>query len=168
VKTAPPLLLGLLVAATACAQIIGIEHYGIGTGQGGSTGWACAFVDELPGAQCIAFAAGPEGEEADAGLDPAGVASITVCDPVSNLGCVGTDVCVPDAAGANYYCARGGDNPVPACGACDLIAQCGPGLLCFPVEATCLRMCCTDADCGAGHCVTSITPLPDGVGVCVQ
>jgi hypothetical protein len=171
VKRAPLLLVGLLLAAAgaaSCAQMIGIQHYEVEPQGGGSTSWVCAGSDFISGGQCVPFVVSSQGGESDAGLDEAGVASITTCDPVSNIGCTGDDVCVPDADFGHYYCAPGSANPVPVCGVCDAVTPCGPGSFCLVASTICLQTCCSDYDCGEGHCDDSIVSLPDGVGLCVQ
>jgi hypothetical protein len=114
--------------------------------------------------------------ELDAGVDDAGVAAITNCNPLTNAGCTGTDVCGPDQ-GSNFVCMPAG-NPsmVSVCGDCTaLSATCGVGGICLAVDPAmthyeCAQMCCTNADCGSGTCNTTLRmpALGDGVGVCVR
>jgi hypothetical protein len=101
----------------------------------------------------------------------------TGCNPVTNEGCTGMDVCGPDSTNTTYLCQPAGSVPnVAPCGDCsEDDTSCGVGGVCIAfdpsgADAMCVQMCCTDADCGAGgQCNTSaIEPaLPDGVGVCV-
>jgi hypothetical protein len=150
-------------------------------GGNGSGGFASRYECTLPATppsngSCVAFVPGDAGE-LDAGIDDAGHASVTNCNPITNAGCTGTDVCGPDVhdpGDMNYFCQPAG-NPgaVAACGDCTSVtATCGAGGLCVGVnlcstEFFCARMCCTDADCGAGRCDTTDYQLPSNVGLCV-
>ena len=96
------------------------------------------------------------------------------CNPLTNAGCAGADVCGPDGTGTTYVCQpEGSPANLAACGDCsDPSATCGVGGVCVTLDtgnSICVEMCCTDADCGAGQCNTSaiIPSLPDAVGVCV-
>jgi hypothetical protein len=98
------------------------------------------------------------------------------CNPVTNAGCTGMNVCGPDTSGSYSCQAEGSPANVPVCGDCsDPDTSCGVGGVCIALdssgsEAICVQMCCTDADCGpSGQCDTGavIPSLPDGVGVCV-
>jgi hypothetical protein len=111
--------------------------------------------------------------ELDAGLDDAGNATRTTCNPVTNEGCLGTDVCGLDTSGNFYACFPAGSPAgVAACGSCTAPAStCGAGATCIGVSTTtflCAQMCCTSADCGQGTCNTTVLmpALPSGVGVC--
>jgi len=105
-----------------------------------------------------------------------GSMSSASCNPVTNAGCSGSDVCGPDATGTTYTCQpQGSPANLAACDDCsDPASTCGAGGICIALDesgsvAICVEMCCTDADCGLGRCsTTGILPaLPDGVGVCV-
>ena len=167
-KLALLLAVALLFALAACADLIGIEHYEAALG--GAPGWECAVPEQPPSAgTCVPFTAPPDAGELEAGLDDAGHALVTVCNPVTNAGCTGTDVCGPDDNFANFVCLSTGAAPAPLCTECTFFT-CGPGLFCAPNGSTCVQMCCTDDDCGAGHCSTTqlATPLPYDVGLCTQ
>jgi hypothetical protein len=171
VKRAPLLLVGLLLAGAACAQVIGIEHYQAVVAQGGAQAWACLVETSVTGAACVDYTPGPDGGEGDPQLDDGGVAAVTTCNPVTNMGCTGTDVCVPDADDADYYCAPGPASPAPLCAACPNGDECGPGNVCVPSAAgpICMQWCCDDSDCGPGVCDMSIAGSFGGdLGVCVQ
>ena len=152
-------------------------------GSGGSTGAGGAptnpFECTVPAAppskgSCVTYVSSDGGAEVDAGVNDAGDPSITNCDPVTNAGCTGTDVCLPDfnsATNMNYFCQAGG-SPAAVCGDCTN-ANCGPGALCVGLNqaqtvAVCVQMCCTDADCGSGKCNMAAlgSPLPSNVGTC--
>jgi hypothetical protein len=123
---------------------------------------------------CVDFTS-DAGVELDAGVNEAGVASETTCNPVTNEGCTGTDVCGPDN-GYSFYCQPAGSPVgVAICGDCTAVgATCAAGGYCAGSAAgpdsTCVQMCCTDADCGGGRCDSAFLqpPLGSGVGVCVM
>jgi hypothetical protein len=117
--------------------------------------------------------------ELDAGLNEAGNASATICNPITNSGCTGTDVCGPDNSGSFWVCTPGGSPDVALCGDCSSqTAVCAAGNICIGYQAPdggagpteCVHYCCTDADCGgaSGSCNTSglQPPLPNSVGIC--
>jgi len=147
-----------------------------GTGGSGPSAPACSIPNPIPSkGSCVTYV-GVDGGEADAGVDDAGNASLTNCDPVTNAGCTGTDVCGIDGSG-NYYFCQGPGSPgnVAICGDCTAQnATCGAGGLCFSFDGTnyaCTQMCCSNADCGAGGSCNNMllgTPLPNGVGLCVK
>jgi hypothetical protein len=110
--------------------------------------------------------------EADGGLDDAGNATASNCDPVTNAGCTGTDVCGVDTSGMFYDCFPLQGTATAVCGDCTQ-TECGPGTICiaFNQEQTiawCAEMCCANSDCGSGTCDTmALNPaLPSGVGIC--
>jgi hypothetical protein len=123
---------------------------------------------------CVDFTS-DAGVELDAGLNEAGVAMATTCNPVTNEGCTGTDVCGPDN-GDSFYCQPAGSMPgVAVCGDCTAAgATCAAGAYCAGIPPgpgyTCVQMCCTDADCGGGRCDAAFLqpPLGSSVGVCVM
>ncbi len=143
------------------------------SGLGGAPAFTCVVISPPPSkGACVTFFA-PDGGEGDAGVDTMGNATITTCNPLTNAGCIGTDVCGADTDGTNYYCLpAGAPSAVPLCGDCSAPdATCGPGLICAYVSATtarCAALCCTNADCGAGTCDPQaiMPPLPSGVGLC--
>jgi hypothetical protein len=118
--------------------------------------------------------------ELDAGFDNMGNASQTICNPVTNAGCTGTDNCDLDNSGTYWVCYAAGTPVVPTCGDCSgQSATCAPGNTCilYPVTpivavAECVHYCCTDADCGGtpGSCNMAATtpPPPNNVGICSQ
>jgi hypothetical protein len=150
---------------------------GSGSGVGGAAAnYACVVPATSPSkGACVTFTA-PDGGEGDAGVDDAGNASLTTCDPVTNAGCTGTDICVPDSSLKHYVCKPAGSpGNIPVCGDCTVVtATCGAGLFCVSPSAAspkfyCAQFCCTNADCGdGGTCDTTAvtTPLPDAVGIC--
>jgi hypothetical protein len=150
------------------------------TGTGGSTtaGWQCTVPAKPPSnGSCVTVTGLTDGgAELDAGLDDGGAASITTCNPVTNAGCTGADVCNPDLPNNKHYICQGGGSPagITLCGDCTAdTATCGPDLLCVGDSGgntyTCVQMCCTDADCGTGKCSTMELQdaLPSGVGLCI-
>jgi hypothetical protein len=119
--------------------------------------------------------------ELDAGLDNSVNASQTTCNPITNAGCTGTDLCSTDNSGNFWVCYQtGGGTFVQTCGDCTAsTAVCGVDNICISYVDDagdnwlneCVRYCCTDADCGdagAGSCNTAVLdpPLPNGVGIC--
>lgn len=153
---------------------------GGGGGGGGETAapvLACTLPTMPPSkGSCVTFTSQP-GVELDAGVDEGGNASVTTCNPITNEGCTGTDVCGPDN-GAHFYCHPAGSMPnVTACGDCTSPhATCAIGGYCQPGASgatnTCFPMCCTDADCGTASGATCnaryfLPPLGSNVGVCL-
>ena len=166
---------------TGGTSAVGGGGAGGGEGSGGGpANFACTIPSPLPSmGSCVAFTPGDAGE-IDAGIDMNGDPSITNCNPVTNAGCTGTDVCGPDvhsATNMNYFCQPAGSPAgLAPCADCSgQTATCGGGGICIGVNSAgteffCAQMCCTDADCGAsGSCSTStLSPaLPSGVGVCI-
>jgi hypothetical protein len=128
---------------------------------------------------CVPFTGGDAGE-ADAGFDDAGNASATICNPVTNAGCTGTDVCDTDNSGKHWVCYLAGTNIVATCGDCGASnAVCKGGNTCINfttadggvIATSCSKYCCTDADCGgtANTCSKGLSPPPpNNVGICAQ
>jgi hypothetical protein len=151
-----------------------------GGGEGGpssNSGIACQALATPPSmGSCVTGPFMPDASaELDAGLDDPGNANRTTCNPVTNEGCLGTDVCGLDNSGNFYVCFPAGSPAgVAACDSCTAPAStCGAGTTCVGVSMTsylCARMCCTNADCGQGTCSTmAVMPsLPSGVGVCTS
>ena len=153
---------------------------GASTGSGGAS--ANPFQCTVPAiasshGSCVAFTAPDGGGELDAGVDDSGDPSVTTCNPVTNAGCTGTDVCGPDLGNTgdtNYFC-QPGDSTAAICADCTQV-NCGKGTLCVALDnaetmAVCAPMCCTDADCGsAARCNMGalMTPLPSSVGLCTS
>jgi hypothetical protein len=117
-----------------------------GTGGGGGAGGSGAgggttvtldcTIPAMPPSMgtCVSFTS-DAGVELDAGLDDAGFAATTTCNPITNEGCIGTDVCGPDQ-GSNFYCQPAGSTPnVAVCQDCTALGTtcaiggfCGPGM----------------------------------------
>jgi hypothetical protein len=177
---------GLLVAGPLSASLVALaacSHGGGSTGSGtGASGivdaggkivLACAVPASPPSkGSCVVVPISDAGE-LDAGLDDAGNAAMTTCNPITNAGCTGADVCTLDSAGMYFVCASAGAPNVAACGACGPASMsCKAGELCFVTDpgsmmANCAQLCCTDADCGTGRCESATFGLPSGVGLCV-
>jgi len=100
--------------------------------------------------------------DADAGV---------ACNPVTNAGCNAD-------AGESCDIANDGTigcfpppppNTQPLCATCDSNTQCMPTTSCWPgttqPNGECMRFCCTDADCGSGHC-DKTTFQTDPLGLC--
>jgi hypothetical protein len=146
-------------------------------GGDGSTnhGFECTIPSSPPsGGSCVGFTT-DAGHELDAGLDDAGNASRTTCNPVTNDGCTGNDVCGVDNSGDFYVCTTPGSPAgLAACADCaSQTATCGAGALCVGISTTsafCAQMCCTNADCGSGTCdeAALVPALPKGVGICTD
>src|SRR5262249_53980736 len=131
------------------------------------------------GGSCVPFTAGDAGE-LDAGVNDAGNASATVCNPITNAGCTGTDVCDSDNSGKYWICYQGATPSVGPCGNCRTNARlCKGGNTCIDFTdpdggvlfTECVKYCCTDADCGgaSGTCNKKVTPPPpNNVGICSQ
>ncbi|HEY1957004.1 MAG TPA: hypothetical protein VGH28_15400 [Polyangiaceae bacterium] len=95
------------------------------------------------------------------------------CNPVTNAGCDvdagescdigddGTIACFPPPP----------PNTQPLCATCDSNTQCMPTTSCWPAASNsnglCMRFCCTDADCGGGHC-DKTTFQTDPLGLCAK
>jgi hypothetical protein len=133
---------------------------------------------------CVTIPAYDGGAELDAGVDNMGNASRTTCNPITNEGCTGTDLCQPDNSGMFYDCQPAGTpSKVAFCGDCTAPqATCVPGAFCVGNVGgtifTCTAFCCTNADCGGTNgdagtgpfCDTQAfaMPLPDNVGICIN
>jgi hypothetical protein len=120
--------------------------------------------------------------DAGAGAGPdAGVFGVA-CNPITNEPCLAGQTCdtTADASGhVTAFVCFPGPNEAQLCAQCD--TQNGPfcagGLSCASVTgslAACIRFCCTDADCGAGHCTLTDTTgvaltfstLTPNLGIC--
>lgn len=93
-----------------------------------------------------------------------------LCNPVTNAGCnaAAGESCDFDGAGGFKCWAPPPANTAALCAACDVTAgpACLPTSTCMATPAgttACARFCCTDADCGAGKCDTTITGGTPGV-----
>ncbi len=93
------------------------------------------------------------------------------CNPVTGAGC---DVDAGEACdfySATFRCYPPPPaNTAPVCGVCDdnVGPACAPTSTCVSVEdagKACARFCCTDRDCGPGHCEV---PAGQVVGICLQ
>jgi hypothetical protein len=110
--------------------------------------------------------------QTDAGVDPStGIASQTVCNPVTNAGCSGSDICAIDNSFMFYYCQPGGSPNTAACGDCTNSGPCAAGSGCYFIDqdagvAQCFPQCCTNDDCGANGACALLSP-DGGLGVCV-
>jgi len=86
------------------------------------------------------------------------------CNPVTQLGCAGTDVCGYQAG--TFGCSAGG-----ALGNCNDSCPAGPGTPCSGTlvcnaSNLCSSWCCNDGDCASGLCEKGLAGLPAYVGVC--
>jgi hypothetical protein len=101
------------------------------------------------------------------------------CNPVTNEGCASGDNCDANFDnGGNligFVCYSGDTQTV--CQSCATDNLCAVGTTCFNLdsmgnEAVCAQYCCTNADCGAGKCSTTLQstslfgPLAPNLGVC--
>jgi hypothetical protein len=102
------------------------------------------------------------------------------CNPVTNAGCTGSDACDTNldnggnVIGFVCFSPTGAAFTDALCNMCDDSTDalsCPAGQTCF---GFCARYCCTDADCGSGHCAakdTSNMPLfgtvAPNLGVCI-
>jgi hypothetical protein len=148
---------------------------GAGGGTGGSISLDCTLPATPPSAgSCVPFMADAGTPEEDSGANDAGHVTTTTCNPITNEGCTGTDVCGVDDDGQNYFCQPAGSPAAVACGGdCSNTASCGVGGLCvqFSNGDSCVQMCCSNADCGSGMCVMTgflETDLGYGVGLCIS
>jgi len=101
------------------------------------------------------------------------------CNPVSGAGCLAAGSDCDVDFGSGFFVCYPPPNAVDVCGTCDLDSMtCAANLTCLipdgAATGTCLRYCCTAADCGpGGTCDTALaaSALPilavDMVGVCV-
>jgi hypothetical protein len=145
--------------------------------------------------------AGSQGSASDAGADVAAVFACEVpasppstgscvttstsgvaCNPVTNAPCVAGQACdiTVDSTSemVTGFTCYDGPNDATLCAPCSTTggASCGGGLSCADVSATflaCARFCCTDADCGAGRCLTTdgqgralFGAVASGLGLC--
>jgi hypothetical protein len=145
--------------------------------------------------------AGSQSSGADAGVDAAAVFACEVpasppsagscvttntsgisCNPVTNVSCDGGQACdiTVDSSSemVTGFTCYDGPNDATLCGACSVNggASCGGGLSCANVSPTwlaCARFCCSDADCGAGRCLTTdgqgrslFGTVASGLGLC--
>jgi hypothetical protein len=123
---------------------------------------------------------GDGGAEINPGFDDAGNASRTTCNPLTNSGCTGTDICIPDNSGNYWVCIPiTGATIVQTCNDCSgNTALCAKDNICIQYQndagvidlTECVKYCCTDADCGgtSGSCNKQALspPLANGVGIC--
>ena len=135
------------------------EEHAASTGAGGGApAPECTVPATAPSlGSCVDFTS-DAGVELDAGVNEAGVAAETTCNPVTNEGCTGTDVCGPDN-GYSFYCQPAGSPAgVAVCGDCTATgATCAAGAYCGPAK-TCVAggmgisgaACTSDADCASG------------------
>jgi hypothetical protein len=140
-----------------------------------TTGFGCNFGNPLTGTPAVCSKTGDVGESCETAADCAkglfcptlievpGIltaATCSECEPETNDGCTGPDICTPtyDIAniGGNYYCAAPGS--VPNDSGCNLTGdgsecdsgQCAPAaLMGIPVVAVC-SPCNENSDCGGG------------------
>lgn len=106
------------------------------------------------------------------------------CNPVTNLGCSGTDECdivaaqdTQEYAGFQCFPAGATDGAKP-CDACDGKAKiyCLGTMTCgtaFGLDSKCTHYCCNDGDCGTGTCLATSSSgdlIPDqkGLGICTD
>jgi hypothetical protein len=150
------------------------------------------------GAGCDAGSAAP----ADAGVDAASAFACTVpatppsggscvttgtsavsCNPVTNAGCSAGQACditADSSEDITGFTCFDGPNDALLCEPCGVTggASCAGGLSCANVNATwlaCAHYCCSDADCGSGHCQTTDTDgrslfgmVASGLGFCAS
>jgi hypothetical protein len=101
------------------------------------------------------------------------------CNPVTNEGCPAGSNCDGSVDSSNnligFVCYTGDTSTV--CDSCTTQDLCGVGTTCVALTsagttAVCAQYCCTDADCGAGKCSTTLQgsslfgPLAPNLGVC--
>lgn len=116
--------------------------------------------------------AGSSGAAGAAALCPA--QKSWTCDPTASGACAGSgSACDIATKGGNFQCYPGPANDIPVGGTGCAVGShhCVPGATCDPMGDTCLKMCCSNADCGAGTCTeihsvcVNCGPWPV-VGVC--
>jgi hypothetical protein len=161
-------------SASSSSSAVSSGTGGGGTGGGGTGGSAPMVSIDCPtgtppsGGSCVVITS-------DAGVEPDAGATATTCNPITNDGCTGTEVCNPDNSGMFYVCESAGSPADVACGAAGatMTSTCAVGGLLVQLQSgqfVCVQMCCTAADCGGSpsQCDTGalMTPLPSGVGVC--
>jgi hypothetical protein len=157
---------------------------GSGSGADHSTGDASMGTTALPSnGSCVPFTAAAGAPELDAGFDDAGHASRTVCNPLTNEGCTGTDICGVDNSGEYWVClptagfliVNTDDDCGQICNSSDTCytAVCAADNICVPDVTTtngtgnvCLKLCCTDDDCG-GVKDESCSPVSGDDGIAV-
>lgn len=146
-----------------------------------TTGFGCNFGNPLTGTPAVCSTTGDIGQSCETAddCDPAlapfcpvlievpgilSAATCSQCDPETNDGCMGTDICTPtyDIAniGGNYFCAPEGSVPndegcnLTGTGAECMSGNCAPAaLMGIPVVAVC-SPCNEDTDCGGGMTCT--------------
>ena len=77
-----------------------------------------------------------------------------LCNPITHNGCPNDGTACEFVFPGNFVCIPPIDTPSSICQACNFTTgpYCGSGLRCDPATLKCGRYCCTDADCGSGHC----------------
>jgi hypothetical protein len=142
-----------------------------GAASSGSTGSSSGAVDV---GHSVCTIPSPQPSQGSCVSPSLGGAAAPPCNPITNEGCSGTDVCIPTTDNTTYRCWSGITGSV--CEGCDFF--CGKGNVCVrwsmaDPTGVCTSMCCTDADCGGGASTCSKTAyegmsLPFGVGLCVH
>ncbi|HRI65836.1 MAG TPA: hypothetical protein PK156_16430 [Polyangium sp.] len=99
------------------------------------------------------------------------------CNPVTHNGCTFDGSSCDFVYPGRWDCYGAVGTPAAICQPCDFYQSpyCGSGLHCHPASKQCARYCCSDADCGTGHC--ELDPMiafgadvvrPDNlVGICL-
>lgn len=132
---------------------------------GGGDGGATPTIDP----ECTVPSGSPSNGSCVAIDDDAGVG----CNPVTNEGCNADagESCDIASDGTIQCFAPPPPNTAALCATCDSNTECLPGSSCWPGTANpsgeCMRFCCTDADCGGGHC-DKTTFQTDPLGFCAK
>lgn len=137
------------------------------TSDAGTDGGASATIDPA----CTVPGTSPSGGSC-VPIDDAGV----FCNPITNGGCDSDagEACDIDPNGDLGCFPPPPPNTAALCAACDdNTIACAPGSTCLPATnapdagSECAHFCCTDADCGNGHC-DKTTFNSDPLGFCVK
>ena len=177
-KISKYVLLATLLATAACG---GSNDKPDGSTEGGTDGskkdaapTSDAGTDDAPATidpTCSVPGTSPSGGSC-VPIDDAGV----FCNPLTNGGCDSDagEACDIDPNGDLGCFPPPPPNTAALCAACDdNNIACAPGSTCLPATnapdggSECAHFCCTDADCGSGHC-DKTTFLSDPLGFCVK
>jgi hypothetical protein len=133
----------------------------------GNDGGGGPTVDPI----CTAPTTAPSNGSCIALMGDGGAGTVS-CNPITNAPCNTGEACDLDTGGGYRCFAPPPANTATLCQTCDITngPACVGTMHCITAltnAAECARFCCTDPDCGSGHCdKTTYNTTP--VGVCVK